>query len=98
MANIKKLKANGQDIVPITHEQAVLDSNGVTLDSKLNAINNAISRLENNSTSSTPSLVGNALTLGNYTIKYDVIHACNLVLIGGRYGRFIKPINQNKRG
>lgn len=26
MANIKKLKANGQDIVPITHEQAVLDS------------------------------------------------------------------------
>ena len=71
MANIKKLKANGQDIVPITHEQAVLDSNGVTLDSKLNAINNAISRLENNSTSSTPSLVGNALTLGNYTIKYN---------------------------
>ena len=56
MANIKKLKANGQDIVPITHEQAVLDSNGVTLDSKLNAINNAISRLENNSTPSTPSL------------------------------------------
>ena len=28
----KKLKENGQDIVPITHEQAVLDSNGVTLD------------------------------------------------------------------
>ena len=71
MANIKKLKANGQDIVPITHEQAVLDSNGVTLDSKLNAINNAISKLENNSTPSTPSLVGNALTLGNYTIKYN---------------------------
>ena len=71
MANIKKLKANGQDIVPITHEQAVLDSNGVTLDSKLNAINNAISRLENNSTSNTPSLVGNALTFGNYTIKYN---------------------------
>lgn len=71
MANIKKLKANGQDIVPITHEQAVLDSNGVTLDSKLNAINNAISRLENNSTSNAPSLVGNTLTFGNYTIKYN---------------------------
>ena len=67
MASIKKLKENGQDIVPITHEQAVLDSNGVTLDSKLNAINNAISRLENN----TPSLVGNTLTFGNYTIKYN---------------------------
>lgn len=79
MANIKKLKANGQDIVPITHEQAVLDSNGVTLDSKLNAINNAISRLENNSTPSTPdtpstpSLEGNIkiLTIGNYEIKYN---------------------------
>lgn len=71
MANIKKLKENGQDIVPITHEQAVLDSNGVTLDSKLNAINNAISRLENNSTSNVPSLEGNALTFGNYTIKYN---------------------------
>lgn len=71
MASIKKLKENGQDIVPITHEQAVLDSNGVTLDSKLNAINNAISRLENNSTSNTPSLVGNTLTFGNYTIKYN---------------------------
>lgn len=76
MANIKKLKANGQDIVPITHEQAVLDSNGVTLDSKLNAINNAISRLENNSTSGTPSnpsLGGNTtiITMGNYTIKYN---------------------------
>ncbi len=73
MANIKKLKANGQDIVPITHEQAVLDSNGVTLDSKLNAINNAISRLENNSTPSTPSLEGNIkiLTIGNYTITYN---------------------------
>ena len=71
MANIKKLKANGQDIVPITHEQAVLDSNGVTFDSKLNAINNAISRLENNSTSNVPSLEGNALTFGNYTIKYN---------------------------
>lgn len=71
MANIKKLKANGEDIVPITHEQAVLDSNGVTLDSKLNAINNAISRLENNSTSNVPSLEGNALTFGNYTIKYN---------------------------
>lgn len=56
MANIKKLKANGQDIVPITHEQAVLDSNGVTLDSKLNAINNAISRLENGSTSNATPL------------------------------------------
>lgn len=76
MANIKKLKENGQDIVPITHEQAVLDSNGVTLDSKLNAINNAISRLENNSTSGTPSnpsLGGNTtiITMGNYTIKYN---------------------------
>ena len=71
MASIKKLKENGQDIVPITHEQAVLDSNGVTLESKLNAINNAISRLENNSTSNTPSLVGNTLTFGNYTIKYN---------------------------
>ena len=40
----------------------------------------------------------NAYLKGNYAIKYDVIHACNLVLIGGRYGRFIKPINQNKRG
>ena len=56
MANIKKLKANGQDVVPITHEQAVLDSNGVTLDSKLNAINNAISRLENGSTSNATPL------------------------------------------
>lgn len=76
MANIKKLKENGQDIVPITHEQAVLDSNGVTLDSKLNAINNAISRLENNSTSGTPSnpsLGGNTtiITMGNYQIKYN---------------------------
>lgn len=71
MANIKKLKANGQDIVPITHEQAVLDSNGVTLDSKLNAINNAISRLENNSSSNVPSLEGNTLTIGNYTITYN---------------------------
>lgn len=71
MANIKKLKANGQDIVPVTHEQAVLDSNGVTLESKLTTINNAISRLENNSTSSTPSLEGNTLTFGNYTITYN---------------------------
>lgn len=71
MANIKKLKSNGQDIVPVTHEQAVLDSNGVTLESKLNAINNAISQLQNNSTSNTPSLEGNTLTFGNYTIKYN---------------------------
>lgn len=38
MAKIKKLKENGQDIVPVTHEQAVLDSNGVTLDTKLNQL------------------------------------------------------------
>lgn len=48
----------------------------MTLDSKLNAINNAISRLENNSTSGTPSnpsLGGNTtiITMGNYTIKYN---------------------------
>lgn len=76
MANIKKLKANGQDIVPITHEQAVLDSNGVTLESKLTTINNAISQLQNNSTSGTPSnpsLGGNTtiITMGNYIITYN---------------------------
>lgn len=76
MANIKKLKANGQDIVPITHEQAVLDSNGVTLESKLATINNAISQLQNNSTSGTPSnpsLGGNTtiITMGNYIITYN---------------------------
>ena len=60
MANIIKLKEYGQDIVPITHEQAVLDSNGVTLASKLNAINNAIASVDEKIANiSTGGTVGN---------------------------------------
>lgn len=40
----------------------------------------------------------NVYLKGNYVIKKEVIHADNLILIGGRYGRFIKPISQNERG
>ena len=31
MANIKKLQLNGEDIIPITHELAVIDDNGISI-------------------------------------------------------------------
>lgn len=78
MANIKKLKENGQDIFPITHEQAVLDSNGVTLDTKLNDINNNIptktSDLANDSgylTSIEDNLVTTSISDGTLTLTTD---------------------------
>lgn len=78
MANIKKLKENGQDIFPITHEQAVLDSNGVTLDTKLNDINNNIptktSDLANDSgylTSIEDNLVTTNISDGTLTLTTD---------------------------
>lgn len=78
MTNIKKLKENGQDIFPITHEQAVLDSNGVTLDTKLNDINNNIptktSDLANDSgylTSIEDNLVTTSISDGTLTLTTD---------------------------
>ena len=35
MAYIKQLQLNNEDIYPLTHESAVVDSNGVSLSSKL---------------------------------------------------------------
>ena len=34
MANIKKLQLNGEDIIPITHESAVIDDNGISITDK----------------------------------------------------------------
>jgi alpha-tubulin suppressor-like RCC1 family protein len=34
MANIKKLQLNGKDIIPITHESAVIDDNGISIADK----------------------------------------------------------------
>jgi len=38
MAEIKILKENGKDIIPVTHEKAVVDDNGVSLKNKLKAL------------------------------------------------------------
>lgn len=36
MSKIKKLNQNGEDILPVTHEEAVFDSNGVSIGTKIN--------------------------------------------------------------
>nr|DAW63471.1 MAG TPA: hypothetical protein [Caudoviricetes sp.] len=69
MTKMKQLKdANDQNIYPVTHEKAVMDSNGESIASKINLINLKIENMNNN------------IPMGNNNHSYTVNTSANLKL------------------
>ena len=69
MTKMKQLKdSNNQNIYPITHEKAVMDSNGESIASKINLINLKIENMNNN------------IPIGNNNHSYTVNTSANLEL------------------
>ncbi len=69
MTKMKQLKdSNDQNIYPVTHEKAVMDSNGESIASKINLINLKIENMNNN------------IPMGNNNHSYTVNTSANLKL------------------
>ena len=80
MAKIKKIQQHDIDIYPITHEDAVFDSNGVSIAEKIIDVINKLDELnENNIEINNKLSTVDALTLNGYSLWVGTTEQLNQI-------------------